>query len=247
MKIVVFDDNDQDRLDLLNMIRRWAGEQSINDLVIREYDSVQSLSFDLPELHSFDIFFLDIMTPHSHNAGFRLAEKIRSESIRATIIFTTNSAEYMSDAFEIFTYRYLLKPVNAKKLFEALDSLREARSITGRYATVFHVSGQELLVENDQVLYLEVNARLRLITIRKTDGSSLEARITDSFNRLLESLPDEFIQCHRGFVINSNHVEGYSNKAVFLRCGEEKAEIPLGKKFREDFINKLIDYHKGTF
>ncbi len=246
MKIVVFEDDPIDRKKLLQMINSWLIDKCHPDTVIQEFDSIRKLSFSLPALSQTDVFFLDIMTPESHDAGYRLAEEIRSTNIHAAIIFTTNSMEYITDAFEIFTYRYLTKPILPKKVYDALDHISLSRSYTGRYATEFHGIDDELLIENDQIIYIESNARSHQATVYQANGTTEIIRLSGTFSQLTDSsLPKEFIQCHRGYIINLNHVKRYDKAHVWLdnRIGE--SEIPIGHVYRESFINRLIDYHRG--
>lgn len=246
MKIAVFDDDPKDRRRLLDIINAWVVNEHHQDAVIREFEDIHGMSFCLDKLKSFDVFFLDIMTPESHNAGYRLAEEIRTNNIRAAIIFTTNSSEYMSDAFEISTYRYLMKPVRQEKVWAALDLLSLSQSITGRYASVFRGMEDDLLIEHDQILALEVHARFHQATITLADDSHVEIRLTCSLSQLMDQyLPQEFVQCCRGTVINLNHVKRYNNDTVYLGTGETVLAVPIGKNYREKFLNKLVEYLRG--
>ena len=122
MKIVIFDDNPDDRNELIEIIRSWSHESNCNDLIIYPFDRIEALKFSLPDYLFSDIFFLDIMTPDSANAGFVLAEKIHVSNPDANIIFTTNSTEYWENAFEIFALHYLMKPISKVKIFRILNS-----------------------------------------------------------------------------------------------------------------------------
>ncbi len=94
MKIIVFDDNPADRKYLTDVINSWCRKSNHKDLIIRQFDQIQDLEFALSDLLLADVFFLDIMTPESTNAGFLLAERIHTENPAANIVFTTNSSEY---------------------------------------------------------------------------------------------------------------------------------------------------------
>ena len=80
MNVIVFDDNPEDRKQLVRIVNLWGTDRDCRDLIIREYDSIRDLKLLLQENAFPDLFFLDIMTPESTSAGFELAEKIHSEN-----------------------------------------------------------------------------------------------------------------------------------------------------------------------
>ncbi len=246
MRIAIFDDNKKDREILSSMIRDWIRNGKHSETVIREFGTIRDLSSELDMLCHFDVFFLDIMTPEGHDAGYRLAENIRARNIRSAIIFTTNSAEYMADAFEISTYRYLVKPVREEKVWGALENLVSSQSATKRFVSLFHGTEENLLIEHDKILALEAFARFRETKITLTDGTSETVKLTCTFSELLEQhLPQEFIQCCRGIVINIHHVKRYNYNTVCLGLGNFEMNLPIGRKYRDDFLNKMVDYHRG--
>ena len=246
MRIAIFDDNPKDRESLSRMIHDWIKNGKHSDTVILEFSTIRELSSELDNQCHFDVFFLDIVTPEAHDAGYRLAENIRARNIRSAIIFTTNSAEYMADAFEISTYRYLVKPVREEKVWGALENLASAQSSTKRFVSLFHGTEENLLIEHDKILSLEAFARFREAKITLTDGTSETVKLTCSFSELLEKhLPQEFIQCCRGIVINMHHVKKYSHNSVCLGWGDFEMNVSIGRKYRDDFLNKMVEYHRG--
>ena len=69
-----------------------------------------------------DIAFLDISMPSLN--GIQLAKKLKRANPKVNIIFTTAYEEYALESFKIHASGYVLKPVNAAKIKEEIDSLR---------------------------------------------------------------------------------------------------------------------------
>lgn len=245
MKIVIFDDDEKDLRAMTGIVERWGKQRNCKDLVFFTYDRVSSLEFFLPEIQFADLFFLDIMTPDSYNAGFRLAEKIHRSNPNANIVFTTNSAEYWDHAFDIFALHYLVKPIREARAFKVLDYVYRSPSKKGSHAAIFPGNGQELVIEFDRILYIEAQTRRHQGIVHLTDGSVQEINLSSvSFSGLLEnSLSKEFAQCHRSIILNLNYVLRYDLRTVTLRyCSDE---FSIGKNYRNAFLNRMIDHKKG--
>lgn len=88
----------------------------------------------------FDCYILDVMMPGL--SGIQLGEFIqRRQSDRVPIIYITSSEEFALQAFGVRALQYLLKPVDADKLEQALD---EARAIWARHeARSVHIKTKE--------------------------------------------------------------------------------------------------------
>lgn len=69
------------------------------------------------------ILILDIEIPEIN--GMKIAKIIRQNRKDIEIIFLTSHSELMSEAFKVKAFRFLNKPIDKKKLIEALDGAEE--------------------------------------------------------------------------------------------------------------------------
>ena len=69
-----------------------------------------------------DVAFLDIELGSMN--GLELAKKLKDMNGATNIVFTTGFSDYAAEAFAMYASGYLLKPVRAKKIKEAMDHLR---------------------------------------------------------------------------------------------------------------------------
>ena len=245
MKIVLFDDNAKDLDSLVQIVERWGAQRNCKDLILYKFDSLSTLEFSLQDLQFSDVFFLDIMTPESSNAGFQLAESIHIANPNANIVFTTNSPEYWSNAFEIYAMHYLMKPIPEDKMFKVLDCIYRSPSKRASSAAILPGGGQEFVIEFDQILYIEAKTEKHQGFVHLIDGEKREINLSSvSFSGLLnDRLSEDFAQCHRSIIVNLNYVLKYDRRTVTLRhCNRE---LSIGQNYRNVFLSRLINHQKG--
>lgn len=244
MRIVIFDDDANDRQILVGMIMDWEERHGCKDVIIMQYESIHDLKFSLPEIQFSDIFFLDIMTPESPNVGFLLAERIHLKNPNANIVFTTNSQEYWHNAFEIFALHYLTKPVRSEDIYKLLDYVYLSPSKRSLSAGRFPKIGYEEIIEYDKILYIEAKTSTHTANVHLCDGSKSEISLSHMSFSALEKcvLNDDFAQCHRSIIVNLNFVETYDQHS--LRLKNCNWDFPIGRNYRTSFINRIINRQK---
>ncbi|HHD79930.1 MAG TPA: response regulator transcription factor [Epsilonproteobacteria bacterium] len=91
--------------------------------VFQAIDGQEAL--ELYEMHKPDIIMSDIEMPRL--SGLEMAKKIRKQDKTIPIIITTafTDTEYMLQAIELQLIKYIVKPINTKKLSNALNLLME--------------------------------------------------------------------------------------------------------------------------
>ncbi len=192
-----------------------------------------------------DLIFLDIQMPGK--SGFdMLAELDRAPHV----IFTTAYDEYALKAFEVNALDYLLKPVEPKRLADAINKLQgqEERDNGSDEPVNFNKS---ILRENDQV-FVKDGERcwfVKLSDIRLFESVGNYAKvffgtnkplILKSLNALEERLDEKvFFRANRKHIVNLRlieKVEPYFNGGLLLELkGGEKIEVSRRQtvKFKE--------------
>jgi len=190
-----------------------------------------------------DLIFLDIQMPGK--TGFDLLQEVEKAP---RVIFTTAYDEYALKAFEVNAFDYLLKPVEPKRLSDAIHKLnyeisREKEGIAG--------FNRGPLTENDQV-FVKDGERcwfVKLSEIRLFESVGNYAKvffgtnkplILKSLNALEERLDDRmFFRANRKHIINLRwieRIEPYFNGGLLVELkGGEKIEVSRRQtvKFKE--------------
>lgn len=192
-----------------------------------------------------DLVFLDIQMPGK--TGFdMLAELDKAPHI----IFTTAYDEYALKAFEVNALDYLLKPVEPRRLADAIQKLhiQEEKDQTG---STEPAGNRELLREDDQV-FVKDGERcwfVKLSEIRLFESVGNYAKvffgpnkplILKSLNALEERLDEKtFFRANRKHIVNLrliDKIEPYFNGGLLLEMkGGEKIEVSRRQtvKFKE--------------
>src|SRR5215203_3433067 len=93
-----------------------------------------------------DLIFLDIQMPGK--TGFDMLSELDKAPL---VIFTTAYDEYALKAFEVNALDYLLKPVEPKRLADAMEKLKRSHNGSTPERIYNHTESNSILGENDQV------------------------------------------------------------------------------------------------
>lgn len=194
-----------------------------------------------------DLVFLDIQMPGK--TGFDMLAELEKAP---DVIFTTAYDDYALKAFEVNALDYLLKPVEPKRLADALQKLHleENRDQEGLAEEEIAVN-KSLLHENDQV-FVKDGERcwfVKLGEIRLFESVGNYAKIyfggnkpliLKSLNALEERLDEKvFFRANRKHIVNLRlieKIEPYFNGGLLLELkGGEKIEVSRRQtvKFKE--------------
>lgn len=192
-----------------------------------------------------DLIFLDIQMPGK--TGFDML----TELDRAPhVIFTTAYDEYALRAFEVNALDYLLKPVEPKRLADALQKLEHAEEKESVISET-HTVNRGSLGEADQVFVKDGErcwfVKLNEIRLFESVGNYAKVffgpnkpLILKSLNALEERLdPKTFFRANRKHIVNLRmieKIEPYFNGGLLLELkGGEKIEVSRRQtvKFKE--------------
>jgi two-component system response regulator AlgR len=149
-----------------------------------------------------DIVLLDVQMPAM--SGVELAELLAREAAAPAVIFITAYDAYALKAFEVHALDYLLKPVRAARLAQAIMRAAEMRARAAVPAQPeparkhFSVPerGRVLLVPVADVVYLK--AEQKYVTLRTPEREYL---IEESLTSIEEEFADSFVRVHRNALV----------------------------------------------
>lgn len=237
-KALIIDDERLARNELKKMLQDFPEVEVIGEAAnaAEGIDKIENLSPDL--------IFLDIQMPGK--TGFDMLMELDKAP---HVIFTTAYDEFALKAFEVNALDYLMKPVEPKRLADALHKLHQAEQ-KEMAATLASVN-RGLLSENDQV-FVKDGERcwfVKLSDVRLFESVGNYAKvffatnkplILKSLNALEERLDDRvFFRANRKHIVNLrmiDKVEPYFNGGLLLDLkGGEKIEVSRRQavKFKE--------------
>jgi two-component system, LytTR family, response regulator len=192
-----------------------------------------------------DLIFLDIQMPGK--TGFDMLSELDRIP---NVIFTTAYDEYALKAFEVNALDYLLKPVEPKRLADAIQKLQfqeEREQVSNGAVNV----NKSILYEQDQVFVKDGErcwfVKLNEIRLFESVGNYAKVYfgahkplILKSLNALEERLDEKtFFRANRKHIVNLrliDKIEPYFNGGLLLEMkGGEKIEVSRRQtvKFKE--------------
>jgi two-component system response regulator AlgR len=171
-----------------------------------------------------DILLLDIQMPGMN--GMDLAGRLARESgDMPAVIFVSAHDDYALDAFNVHALDYLVKPVRAARLAQALRRVASLRVQGGaneaprREHFAVHERDRLLLVPVSDVLYLK--AELKYVTLRTRTRDYL---IEDSLASIEEELDDVFVRVHRNTLVARKAIMGVERGIVGTDGDSERGQ-----------------------
>ncbi|HEY0068014.1 MAG TPA: response regulator [Flavisolibacter sp.] len=241
MKAIIIDDERLARSELRKLLQDFP-EIEVVDEASNADEGLQKI-----ENHNPDLIFLDIQMPGK--TGFDMLSELDHAP---QVIFTTAYDEYALKAFEVNALDYLLKPVEPRRLADAVEKLKRAGSTAGgEIRNGYTTENNSILSENDQV-FVKDGERcwfVKLGEVRLFESVGNYAKvffggnkplILKSLNALEERLDEKvFFRANRKHIVNLrmiDKIEPYFNGGLLLELkGGEKIEVSRRQtvKFKE--------------
>ena len=224
IRIAICDDEKKILDEVEGYIKNYAEKENIADIEIFRFDSVRSLLSALEDGKTFDIFVLDVYI--GDEMGTALAGDIRKFGIESPIIFATTSLEHAPQSYETGTLRYLIKPINPGKFYEAMGvALVWARKMSEHFLK-FKTENGVASVNANHIMYSEAHDHYQYM--RKDDGEEIKVRMTVTELFTMLSKYGGFVRIGSAYIINLRHVKNVTPTNVCL-YSNINIQIPRGK------------------
>jgi two-component system LytT family response regulator/two-component system response regulator LytT len=197
-----------------------------------------------------DLVFLDVQMPGL--TGFEVARRLLEDEQAPAVVFVTAFDQHAIEAFEVNAVDYLLKPVDAARLEQAVGRARKrltsdrnglplndqlqrfVKMMTGRQArreqVAVKVGERFLLVQAEEIIYASLADESINIVTGQVSGTS-NYRTLDDLQARLD--PEVFWRVHRSHLVNINKIKEivpWFSRNYILRMKDAKAtEIPVSR------------------
>lgn len=159
-----------------------------------------------------EVVLLDVRMPGMD--GIEVAQHLRAFDPPPAVIFATAYDSYAIRAFDLHAVDYLLKPIRAARLQEALARARAARPLRAEALQAMQRAprsclsaaerGKVHLIPLEDVLYLR--AELKYVTVRT---AAREYLIEESLTRLEQEFSERFVRVHRNCLVARAAIRGF--------------------------------------
>ena len=143
--------------------------------------------------------------------GLDLVPVFSGSPYYSSTIVVTNNKEHAIGAFDANATDYLIKPVSAERLQQALQKANlysrnrfvEAGMSDNRSHIAVNMKGKMKLVPLSDICYFKAENKYIVV---KTVNESYQ--MNETLNNIERSLGDEFIRAHRNALISVKHIDG---------------------------------------
>ncbi len=245
LRVLIVDDEPLARRRLRRLLTSEAGVEVVAECSSAR-EAAQVIAAERPNL-----LLLDIQMPQED--GFALLRTLPDE-IRPPVIFVTAFDQYAVEAFQVHALDYVLKPIDADRLHEAIERAREqvAGSDTGEIDRRLRALLDELAPRNHYLERVLVRnpGRISFVNLDEVhwigaEGNYVRLHLDDERHLVrqkigaLEELldPHRFLRIHRSVIVNLDRVRELQrlpggDYAVLLDTG---ARLTMSRSYKERF------------
>jgi two-component system LytT family response regulator/two-component system response regulator LytT len=249
LRVLVVDDEQLAREELCYQLER-LGEIEIAGEAGNGLEALAAIDRLEP-----DLVFLDVQMPGL--GGFEVARRMLDREDAPALVFVTAYDQHAIEAFEVNAVDYLLKPVEAARLEQALERARKrveaARAATSavlpplngqleqivkmmatrqvrREQVAVRVGERFLLVQAEEIIFASLADESINIVTGQVSGTS-NYRTLDDLQARLD--PEVFWRVHRSHLVNINKIKEivpWFSRNYILRMKDAKGtEIPVSR------------------
>lgn len=213
MKVMIVEDEEGIRRLLCKIIERQAGFTvvaqcgSFNEAVLlysREKPDIVFMDIEIKE-HGEDDGASDRVN------GMGCARILMNLDSRLKIIFVTAHSEYMSNAFDIYAYDYIVKPFDVERVERTLHRIAEIAENGENSSKVENSANSRLMIKGkESIFFIDTD---EIIMIERREGSTVihtvlsEHSTSMGLGELMDKLTGEqFMRSHKSYIINLDYI-----------------------------------------
>lgn len=195
-----------------------------------------------------DLVFLDIEMPHKN--GFEVLES--TKDIPFDVVFTTAYQQYAIKAIKFSALDYLLKPIDADELKEAVYRFKQKqkneqrdKQLTVLFDNLKNNSYNRLSLSTNEgviflnttdIVYCEASGGYTIFHMKNGDKLITSKTLKDYESILSES---QFFRIHHSYLINTFEIKRYIKGEGGIAIMSTNDELPVSKRKKDDFIKQL--------
>ena len=185
-----------------------------------------------------DVLFLDIDMPYF--SGMDIAAYLNENRLNTILVFVTSQDALV---YQTFTYRpfgFIRKTHIDEELQELIKRIH--KELSDRKQDLVISKGQELIrVLIQDILYIESEGNY-LNFYMKNDTVKIRETMTNMEKELCHK---GFIRCHKGYLINGEHIEKLRSGEVDLQCDGATVSVPVGRSYEKEVRKKIMEFMRG--
>lgn len=246
IKALIIDDEKSSRDTLRGFVENYCEGIQIIDEAETAEQGIEQIKNLQPQL-----IFLDIELPLG--SGFDLLEACKHANFE--VIFTTAHDQYALQAIKVCALDYLLKPINAADLINAVSKIRQ-RNLSGITqpqigAFVENISNLNKQLSNVVLPTMDGFTVVKISDIIRCEADKnytffiftnkekiLVSKTLKEYDELLHDL--DFIRVHQSHLINASHVQRYiKGSGGYVKMSDDSL-IEVSRRKKEMLMERFL-------
>lgn len=233
LNFVICDDN----INILDKLQKFLEDiftkNNLSAQVLFKTNNFEKLINCFDTENKIDVLLLDINLK-SKKTGLDLAQEIRKKNKDVYLIFTTGHLEYAMMAYKYKTFDYLAKPITYERLEDTV--LRLFDDIYGSPKKYIKIDNKNTLVDEAQINYIKRDG-MKLIF----HTSCHDYETYSSFNKIHDTLPSNFVRCHKSYIVNLNTIKNVDPVSLTVSFNNTTS-CSIGPKYKKEFLEVIKNH-----
>lgn len=239
VSIAVCEDNSEDMYNLRSALNETKTSCAFT---VSEYKSAEELLWDIETGHKhFDIFFLDIYLKGMN--GVEAAMRIRAENENALLIFISSSEEFYREAFDVYAFHYLIKPVRTVSFANVFERAVKAADRSREEFLKITYRGKSSMLKYSDIIY--ITSMNHALKYHMRGGEYTSYGKLDELVAQIRS--DMFVRCHKSFMVNLAYVREMTSDGFRT---EDNSFIPISRTYsaavKDNYRRRLFGIFQDT-
>lgn len=238
MYFIALCDDDERELDKIeDFLAVYQKSRETDEYRIDRFRSAEELLERITEKeYAPDLLLLDIFM--SGKTGIEAAVELRRQECGTFIVFLTTSKEYALEAYGVDALQYLVKPLEKKRFFHAMDIVFRQMKKAGDEQIVVKVAGGGIRqMKPDDIVYCESQKNYQMLYLNEE-----ECRVRMTAKELWEMLEQfaQFSRCGRSYILNLNHVMTVEREEILM---DNDCRIFIPRNVSAEFKKVYFSYY----
>lgn len=201
MRVLIADDDPEASSYLKSII------EDVMDVAVVGVAQDGKDAVDQAEANHPHVVFLDIDMPEMN--GVEVARVLSDLQPDLIFVFATGHADYWREAFELYTYDYILKPFDEQRIRRTVRRLRDrvfndqVRKAKENQSIMIQIDERRVFLDPDEIIFIECQKpKLLIKTVNKnylTVGDMV--RMEEKMN------PVKFFRSHKSYLVNLRYLK----------------------------------------
>ena len=229
---IMLDSNQQEEQRIRQYLRKLTAYYTDEKLELKVLHGFTSFVEEVQKAGLLDVAIIDVTMQGALEAARLLRRQFAKIEILAIADVSVSPVQYMHPS--IRASALLLRPESMvwedtmRDFYEQLPAVREQQESQRNVLWIKNREGT-FRIPFEQIYYLEAREKKVFVRTRQE-----EFGVGETMERLAEQLPENFVRCHRSFVVNEEHITQIRLSESLLYLGKELF-VPISRTYKERF------------